>query len=47
MCQICISCGMCNHGAVRKNPRPDDVCPCGHGKRFKDCCGKDHEKNKR
>jgi uncharacterized protein YchJ len=41
VCQVCFSCGMCNHGAGRDEPRPDDVCPCGHGKRYKDCCGKD------
>lgn len=45
MCQLCIRCGMCNHGTVIKEPRPTDVCPCGHGKRYKDCCGRDAYKS--
>ena len=24
----------------KKDPNPDDDCPCGSGKKFKDCCGK-------
>ncbi|MDW7733242.1 MAG: SEC-C metal-binding domain-containing protein [Methanolobus sp.] len=24
----------------KKTPAPDDACPCGSGKKFKDCCGK-------
>lgn len=32
-------CGCCNVPA-KTEPRPDDKCPCGSGKAFKDCCGK-------
>ncbi|MFZ3166953.1 MAG: SEC-C metal-binding domain-containing protein [Candidatus Methanoperedens sp.] len=24
----------------KKTPAPNDACPCGSGKKFKDCCGK-------
>jgi preprotein translocase subunit SecA len=27
-------------GKAEKKTKPDDPCPCGSGKKYKDCCGK-------
>ena len=27
-------------GNTKEAPKPDDPCPCGSGKAYKDCCGK-------
>ena len=31
---------MATGGADMANPNPTDQCPCGSGKMYKDCCGK-------
>jgi uncharacterized protein YchJ len=28
----------------RMSPKPDEKCPCGSGKKFKECCGKPKKK---
>ena len=31
---------------INKKPSRNDPCPCGSGKKYKDCCGKSGPKNK-
>ncbi|MBI4284847.1 MAG: SEC-C domain-containing protein [Chloroflexi bacterium] len=31
---------MSYHYSLKQAPKPDDPCPCGSGKPYKDCCGK-------
>ncbi|MBI2980543.1 MAG: SEC-C domain-containing protein [Chloroflexi bacterium] len=31
---------MSRYGLNKKAPKPNDPCPCGSGKPYKDCCGK-------
>ncbi|UCF59190.1 MAG: SEC-C domain-containing protein [Candidatus Bathyarchaeota archaeon] len=30
----------CGCGGKKKTTQPDDPCPCGSGKKYKDCCEK-------
>jgi len=32
--------GCCGTTKEEKKPKPNDKCPCGSGKKYKDCCGK-------
>ncbi|MFQ5924460.1 MAG: SEC-C metal-binding domain-containing protein [Dehalococcoidia bacterium] len=32
---MCEACGC----MAKEAPKPDDPCPCGSGKQYKDCCG--------
>jgi len=34
------SSSMATGGSDMANPNPTDQCPCGSGKMYKDCCGK-------
>jgi len=39
LCDDCRNNNLADTGASRENIRRNDPCPCGSGKKFKNCCG--------